>query len=109
MDFFILGGFIVNCFGVASQIISTYKDLSSWEEKDLKVNREYLTLAIQKGILSPSESEYAWVNESNVPELELKGTHEMVFALNEAKKIKYRLVYGQNPPNILVKKVSNTI
>lgn len=101
-----LAGFIITGLSFANDLYSRFLDLSNWEEKDLKVNMEYLKVAIKKGLLPGSEGDYAWVNSQNVATWELKGTHEVVFAINEVKKIKYRLVWGKMPPNVLMRRVN---
>jgi hypothetical protein len=66
------------------------------KEQDLKVDERFLAVAIEKGILAGPEDAYTWSAEDKIPTRELQGTHEVVVAFNEEKKVKYRLRLGES-------------
>jgi hypothetical protein len=60
----------------------------------------------KKGILRGSEDDYTWSAEDKIPTRELRGTHQVVVALNEEQKIKYRLRLGESM--LLTRRVAPT-
>lgn len=102
-----IAGLIVSGISLLSDLYGRYKDLSSWSETDLKVDGDYLDLALAKRHLTGAAADYAWVREERVPTVELSGTHQVVVAYNAEKKIKYRLCRGRIDDRIiLMKKVA---
>lgn len=53
-------------------------------------------LAIEKGVLEGSVKDYTWSAEDRIPTRELRGTHQVVVAVNAEKKIKYRIKQGES-------------
>lgn len=104
---FEIAGFIVSGISLLNELFQTHKDLTSWIEQDLEVDAEWLPLAISKGILEGSETQYAWAKSPSVATKELQGTHQIVIARNDEKKIKYRIVRGLHGdfPLVLMKSV----
>jgi hypothetical protein len=48
--------------------------------------------------------DYSWSWESEVATRELRGTHEVVIAFNETKKVKYRIRQGES--SIVMRKLA---
>lgn len=89
-----IAGLAVSGLNLALNLFKTVKDARSWEERDIEVDSDWLGLAIEKGILSGPETNYQWMNEARVPSTELRGTCSPVLALNDERKIRYRLFQG---------------
>ena len=89
-------GLIISGIGVIHDLLKSYADIRIWKEDDLEVDGEWLTLAIEKGILQGPESSYTWSSENKVPSRELRGTHQVVVAFNAEKRIKYRIRQGES-------------
>jgi len=101
-----IAGLIISGISLLKDLQNIFKDLNSWEEKDLVVDMEWVPLAIKKGILPGNESEYVWKRLENVSTLDLKGSHQVVIAHNDDKKTYYRIMQG--PPHdllVLMKKL----
>jgi hypothetical protein len=90
----IFSGLFISGVGVFHDLVKTYADLNTWKEEDLRVDGEWLQLAIEKGVLPPDD--YTWSWEAKIPTRELRGTHEVVVAVNADKKIKYRIRQGES-------------
>src|SRR5262245_15476833 len=100
-----VAGFVVSGIGLLNDLLGTHKDMTAWQEADLLVDGRWLDVAIAKGLLTGHSNDYNWTPEARVPTLELEGTHTVVVAHNDDKKIKYRLVQGQPGDRlVLVKK-----
>ena len=95
-----IAGLLVSTVGLLNDLWGTHHDLHTWTEQDLRVDEEWLPLAIEKGILPGPEEQYMWSWATHVATRELKGTHQVVVALNEERKIKYRIVQG--PESFLI-------
>jgi hypothetical protein len=103
-----LAGLLISGLGLLNDIASSEQELSKWTEEDLQVDEEWLSVAIEKGLLQGSPSDYTWSWASKVPTRELKGTHQVVYAFNKEKQIKYRIVQGVDSTMILTKRVTGT-
>ena len=106
MDIISVAGLAISAFGLFKDLAQKHEDLDTWKEEDLPVDRYWLPTALEKGYLTGDTADYAWPLIVSAPTLEMKGTHEVVLAVNEKKKTKYRLVQG--PPAgrlILMRKV----
>lgn len=90
----IFSGLFISGVGVIHDLLRTYADLNTWTEQDIKVDGDWLPLAIEKGVLPPDD--YTWSSEDKIPTPELRGTHEVVIAYNADKKIKYRIKHGES-------------
>ncbi|MBX9588610.1 MAG: hypothetical protein K2X43_04845 [Hyphomonadaceae bacterium] len=90
-----IAGMVISGVSLLNDLWGRFKDLSTWIEADLLVDREYLSLALAEGQLEGLEQEYAWSREESVPTRELRGTHRVVIAFNSERKIKYRLCRGR--------------
>jgi hypothetical protein len=90
----IFSGLFISGVGVIHDLVKTYADLNTWQEEDLRVDGEWLELAMEKGVLPPDD--YTWSREDKIPTRELRGTHEVVVAVNADKKIKYRIRQGES-------------
>ena len=96
---------IVSGISLLNDLRELHKDLTAWSEADLLVDDEWLALALAKGQLAGILSDYSWSAEARVPTRELKGTHQIVVAHNDLKKIKYRIVKGVGNRLVLTKKL----
>lgn len=104
---FEIAGFIISGVGLISDLLGRYKDFTAWEEADLQVDGEWLSLALSKNQLPGHAEDYFWSAEEKVPTRKLKGTHQVVIAYNEKSKIKHRIVRGnQNNKLILMRRTS---
>lgn len=92
----VFSGLVISGVGVIHDLLKTYADLNAWKEEDTKVDGEWLAVAIEKGVLPGPISDYTWSSEDKIPTRELRGTHQVVVALNAAKKIKYRIRQGES-------------
>ncbi len=99
----VLSGLVISGIGVIHDLVKTYGELRTWEEKDVTVDGEWLPVAVDKGILPGPISDYTWSSEEKIPTRELKGTHQVVVAVNAEKKIRYRIRQGQSM--VLTKRV----
>lgn len=90
----IFSGLVISGVGVIHDLLKTYADLNTWKEEDVKVDGEWLALAIEEGVLPPGD--YTWSSEDKIPTRELRGTHEVVIAFNADKKIRYRIKQGES-------------
>lgn len=78
----------------------------SWDEQDLEVHASWLSVAIEKGVILGTMNDFVWMARRSVPIAELQGTHAVVFAINEARRIKYRIIDSAGAhPNVLVQKL----
>src|SRR5688500_4904826 len=104
---FEIAGLVVSGISLFNDLLNTSRDLKSWEEKDLPVDREWLGLAIEAGRVTGPIGKFAWASEERVPTLELKGEAQVVIAHNNEKKIRYRIVQGRcGDRNILMQKTA---
>lgn len=89
-----IAGLIVSGIGLVADLAKQFKDLSTWKEEDIEVDGEWLGLALEKNVLSGVPDQFAWVRLRSLPTAELKGSHAAVVAVNESKRLKYRIVMG---------------
>lgn len=107
MEIISIAGLAVSTIGLVNDFASTYRDLAKWKEDDIEVDNEWLELAIQNKIVESPQESYSWSALKHVPTRELKGTHQVVIAINKDKKLKYRIIRGSaNDCLVLMKKVS---
>ena len=99
-------GILISGLGLLNDIATSEREIAKWSEADLQVDEEWLPLAIEKGHLQGSLAEYTWSWASKVPTRELRGTHQVVYAYNSEKQIKYRIVQGVDATLILTKRVN---
>lgn len=90
-----IAGVAISYVGLATGLAKIHSDWAKWETTDLLVDRDWLTLAIDAGILDGAEDDYSWSRENKVATRELKGTHSVVVAADEKKRTKYRIVRGR--------------
>ena len=100
-----IAGLALTGLSTIKDMIELFGDLTSWKEDDLLVDDEWLGLAIQAGLID--QAEYAWSAERSVPTRELKGSHAVVTAYNDTKKLKYRIVRGHGADRAILVKISN--
>ena len=91
---FEIAGLTVSAIGLLVNLHSKFKDLASWKEKDLEVDMAWLDIALKRNVLSGKNEDFAWMRLRSLPTAELSGTHSAVIAVNESKRLKYRLVVG---------------
>ena len=89
-----IAGFAISGVSLLIYLVDRYKDLSKWPETDLLVDRDWLPLALSRGVLEGREDDYVWSREDKVATLELRGTASVVVPYNEEKKMKYRIRRG---------------
>ena len=99
-----IAGLIISGIGLLKDLFALHDDLSSWGNEDLEVDRKWLALALQNGILSGEESDYRWVHLSSVPTREMQGTHEVITAHNADRKVLFRIVRGSQDERVVLMK-----
>lgn len=102
-----IAGLVIEGIGLVNELYSRYTDLTKWEEADLKVDDDWLPLALSKGILKGRDGDYLWSAEDKVPTHELRGTARVVVAYNQAQKRKYRICRGRTGDLIILMKKSD--
>jgi hypothetical protein len=97
-----IAGFVISGLSLLNDLFSTHKDIASWDERDLPVDRDWLAVALEERVLPGVEKDYVWASEASVATKEMRGTHTVVIAHNDARKIKYRIVRRGIPEDALV-------
>ncbi len=106
-DPYVIGGTIINKFMIASNWISTVSDAEFWCEEDLIVDNRWIRLAVTHALLDGEEADYLYANQRHVSTMELERRAEVVFALNTARRIKYRITTGSSKRlGVLMKKTA---
>lgn len=100
-----VAGLMLSGVSFAKDLYKEYKDYNTWPLSDLIVDKEWLPLAIDKGMLDGDPSVYVWARPDKIPTLELKESHSVVIFFNEDRKEAHRIVESGERPNILVKKI----
>jgi hypothetical protein len=102
-----IAGFAITFIGVLNDLVDSYRDSAKWSETEIEVDGDWLELALEKGVLSHSADDYAWVAERRVQTAELKGSLKVVIAANSEGRIRYRIVQGTTGDRlILMRKLS---
>jgi hypothetical protein len=91
---FEIAGLSVSGLNTVLNFRKTVQDWLAWKDEDVEVDNEWLDLAINKGVLKGKPGDYEWTRLISLPTPELKGTHSAVVAINNEKRIKYRIVQG---------------
>ena len=91
---FEIAGLAISGFGLAASLGQQFKDWLEWKQEDQIVDTEWFHLALEKGILDGTESDYSWAMEERVAALTLRGTHDVVMAVIDKRRTKYRIVRG---------------
>ena len=79
--------------GLAITLWDKFKSARKWPEADKLVDIKWPDVAKEKGVLDP-EITYVWRRPTEVERLLLEGKHDVVYALDKERKIKYRLTTG---------------
>lgn len=104
-----VAGSIISGISLIKDLYTIHKDLGSWKERDLEVDRDWLPLALKHNLLTGTEADYRWVALRRVPTLELEGTYQVAVAHNDDKKVLSRIVYGHlNNRSVLMRRTSET-
>ena len=93
-DPFVMGGVIIDDVLPASQWMRKADDAPTWEESDIMVDKKWLKLALEHGLLDGNGGDYLYANQSHVSSMELERSAEVVLAVNAARRIKYRITIG---------------
>jgi hypothetical protein len=100
-----IAGLVVSAVGLAIDLGARFTDWVKWDEgDDLLVDGDWLAVAISKGVLDGGENDYGWSSENKVATRLLKGTHSVVMAADEDKKMKYRIVRGREGERLVLLK-----
>ena len=103
---FQIAGFVISGFSLVNDLIETHQDLSRWVTQDLQVDRKWLPLAIEKGLLSGSATDYAWSRAESAATKELRGTHTVIVAYNDENRTLYQIVRDpQTTRRVLMKRL----
>lgn len=97
-----IAGLVLTGVGVSKDLYQLYRDLKDWPEIDLTVDRQWLSLALSRGILEGSDADYRWVSEDSVASLELKGSYQVTAPYDAENKVKYRIVRETRPRKLVL-------
>ncbi len=86
-------GEAISAIGFGGQLWGKFKGARQWKESEQLVNLDWLIIAKEKGLLD-SETLSVWRLVADVESTLLEGTFDLVYALDEKRKIKYRLTTG---------------
>ena len=86
-------GEAISVVGLGVTLWKTFKDARTWSEDEKLVDLAWLEIAKEKGVVDP-DIEYVWAAHRKVERLVLEETHDVVYALDEESKIKYRITTG---------------
>ncbi len=86
-------GEAISAVGLGVQLWDKFKGGQQWEESEKLVNLEWAKVAQEKGLLDSSKR-YVWRRAADVETTLLEGKFDLVYALDEERKIKYRLTTG---------------
>ncbi len=101
-----IAGFAFSAIGLAHTLGTGFKDWIDWEYDALLVDGAWLPLALKKGILEGKPEDYSWPQERRVATLQLAGTHDVVMAVIDKRRIKFRIVQGEGVTRtVLMKKI----
>jgi hypothetical protein len=100
----------ISFIGVTNDLLNTKRDRETWKDEEWLVNEKFPELAIKAGLLTGAMDSFRCVNEDNVLTRELEGTYQVVFAYNDEKKIRYRIVRGRpGKRSVLMQKIAATV
>ena len=85
-------GVALSFIGVPDDGLNTKHDHETWNDEEWAVNRKFPELALKAGLVTGAIDRFRWVSEDDVLTRELERTHQVVFAYNDEKKIRYRIV-----------------
>ncbi len=83
----------ISAVGLGLNLWDRFKEARIWSEDEKLVDGHWVALAKQKNLLDP-DFDYVWCRRDKVETRLLAGTHELVFALDDEQKIKYRIARG---------------
>ena len=83
-------GLAGSSIGVMNDLLNTKRDRETWKDEDWSVDRNWLELAVKAGYVTGAR--FRWVSEDGVLTKTLEGRHQVVFACNDEKKTRYRIV-----------------
>ena len=86
-------GEAISAVGLGFQLWVKFKGSQQWEESEKLVNLKWLKVAQEKGLLD-SERRFVWRRVADVETTLLEEKFDLVYALDEKRKIKYRLTTG---------------
>ena len=95
-------GVELSFIGVPDDGLNTKHDHETWNNEEWAVNRKFPELALKAGLVTGAMDRFRWVSEDDVLTRELERTHQVVFAYNDEKKIRYRIVRGRRGERKLV-------
>ena len=102
-----IAGVIISDIGLLSDLARRGQDLTSWTQRDLFVDDQWLGLALAEGMLHGTEDDYRWSREKNVSSREITGAAQVVTAINNMAREKYRVCRGsRSEPLILMKRAA---
>jgi len=99
-----IAGVMISGVSLLNDLWGRFKDLSTWTEADLYVDRDFLALAVARGRLQGAIDDYVWSREASVPTKELRGTHSVVIAFHSDTRKKYRLCRGRVGDRVILMK-----
>jgi hypothetical protein len=95
-------GVAISFIDVTNDGLNTQHDRETWNDAEWAVNRKFPELALKAGLVTGAIDRFRWVSEDDVLTRELERTHQVVFAYNDEKKIRYRIVRGRRGERKLV-------
>ena len=99
-----IAGIAISSLGLGVDLAGRIRGWAKFEETDLLVDRDWLALAIDRGIVDGAEGDFYWSSEDKIATRELSGTHSVVMAVDEEKRKKYRVVRGREGERLVLMK-----
>jgi hypothetical protein len=100
-------GLAISCIGVTNDLLNTKRERETWKMEEWPVNGKFPEVAIKAGLVTGPLERFRWVRENDVLTRTLDETYQVVFAYNDEKKIRYRMVYRRHGArSILMKKTA---
>ena len=90
-----IAGIVIAGMSLANDLVGRYQDSTKWAVEDLRVDADWLPLALAKGLIVGEPNDFGWTREERVATRELSGTAQKVLAFNNDTRTKYRLCWGQ--------------
>jgi protein-tyrosine-phosphatase len=82
----------ISIIGLSLQLWKKYKSAQTWETQDKQVDSQWLDLAKEKGVLDLN-LDYRWSRPEKVETRLFQESHDVIYALDEENKIKYRIFH----------------
>ncbi len=86
-------GEAISAIRFGDQLSGKFKGARQWNESEKLIKLDWLIIAKENWLLD-SGTQYVWRHDADVESTLLEGTFDLVYALDEERKIKHRLTTG---------------